>query len=371
MFFYFIFHLTTSSHIEEQAHIHILSQTKEKSYKNQERCEYDMGYNKDVYIEADKVMQERRNNAVRNAERKKELFYSKYPQAKQLEDELSSTLTKVTRAMLRNSIDLRTALENLKDENLKTQEMLNDMYIKAGISEKDLELQYSCIKCKDKGNIDGRICSCYKQLLKEVACKNLNKLSQFKFSTFSTFKLEYYSDEKHNNEQYSEREKIGKYFNYCKKYANSFNRNSKNIFMRGNTGLGKTHLSMAIARQVIENGFGVIYCSTPDIVSKIESEHFGKIEDGNTLNVLNECDLLILDDLGTEFQTSFTRTTVYNIINSRLIINKPTIINTNLDFEELEKIYSPRLVSRIMGEYVVMNFVGKDIRQAKRFEKYK
>lgn len=330
-----------------------------------------MGYDKNVYIEADRIMQERRNNALRDADKRKNQLYNEYPNAKYLESELSSTLTKVTRAMLNKKIDLKTALKKLKEENLRTQAMLGEIYATAGISAKDLEPQYQCDKCEDKGNIDGRICSCYKQLLKEIACKNLNNLSQFKLSTFLTFCLDYYSDKRENNSQLSEREKIGKYFDYCKKYANTFNTSSRNILMRGNTGLGKTHLSMAIARQVTESGFGVIYCSTPDIIAKIENEHFGKTESENTLGTLNECDLLILDDLGTEFQTSFTRITVYNIINARLISNKPTIINTNLDFEELEKLYSSRLVSRIMGEYVVMNFVGKDIRQAKRLEKYK
>ncbi len=142
--------------------------------------------------------------------------------------------------------------------------------------------------------------------------------------------------------------------------------------MRGNTGLGKTHLSLAIAREVIERGFGVIYCSTPEILSKLEKERFGKSYNNSddSEEALKECDLLILDDVGSEFHTSFTKNIIYNIINFRISHGKPTIISTNLELEELEVMYSQRLVSRLMGEYVIMNFVGTDIRQVKRLEKY-
>ena len=170
----------------------------------------------------------------------------------------------------------------------------------------------------------------------------------------------------------SERERMRKYFDYCKNYAKTFDVNSRNILMRGNTGLGKTHLSLAIAREVIENGFGVIYCSTPEILSKLEKERFGKSYENSedSEETLKECDLLILDDVGSEFQTSFTKNIIYNIINFRISHQKPTIISTNLELEELETIYSQRLVSRLWGEYVIMNFVGRDIRQVKRLEKY-
>ena len=330
-----------------------------------------MGYSKDVYEEADKIIRERRNQALREADVRKRKFFKNYPEAEKLEQELSSTLSKVTKAMVRGTTDLKTALEKLREENLHTQEKLKGFYNSAGISENDLEPKFTCKACEDKGNIDGRMCSCYRQLLKETACDKLNKLSPFKLSTFDTFSLDYYSDKKSSGESISERERIQKYFEYCKKYAKSFCSKSKNILMRGNTGLGKTHLSLAIAKSVTEKGYGVVYCSTPEIISEIEKEHFGKSTDNGTLEMLKECDLIVLDDLGTEFHTSFTKTTAYNLINSRLIHRKPTIISTNLELEELEELYSRRLVSRLMGEYVIMNFAGTDIRQIKRLQKYK
>ena len=330
-----------------------------------------MGYSKDVYEEADKIIRERRNKALREADMRKRTFFISYPEAEKLEQELSSTLSKVTKAMVRGTTDLKTALQKLREENLHTQEKLKGIYDSAGISDNDLEPKFTCKVCEDKGNIDGKMCSCYRQLLKEAARNKLNKLSPFKLSTFDTFSLDYYSNKKSSGESISERERIQKYFEYCKRYAKSFCSSSKNILMRGNTGLGKTHLSLAVAKEVTEKGYGAVYCSTPEIISEIEKEHFGKNTDNGTLEMLKECDLLVLDDLGTEFHTSFTKTTAYNLINSRLIHRKPTIISTNLELEELEELYSRRLVSRLMGEYVIMNFAGTDIRQTKRLQKYK
>jgi len=331
-----------------------------------------MGYDKQVYIEADSIMQDRRNNALKKSDEAKANFFKQYPNAEKLEKELSSTLTNVTRVMLNGGIDLKQALNELKNANLATQEKLKEIYRAAGINEQELEPKFNCSKCEDKGNIDGKVCSCYKQLVKEIACNNLNKLSPFKLSTFDTFSLNYYSDTAAPDSNISDRERMAKYFDYCKAYADTFNEGARNILMRGNTGLGKTHLSLAIARQVIENGFGVIYCSTPEILARLEKEHFGKADDyEDSEETLKKCDLLILDDLGSEFHTSFTKNTIYNIINFRLIHQKATIISTNLDFDELEAIYSKRLISRLMGEYVIMNFVGTDIRQAKRLERYK
>lgn len=333
---------------------------------------YLLGYDKKVYEQAEETLRQRRNDAIRKSDRVKADFFLKYPKAELLEKELTSTLSKITRVLVRGDINLQNALQELRRENLATQEQLQAIYKSAGIDEKDLEPKFTCEKCSDRGNVDGKMCECYKRLIKEIACNNLNKLSNFQLSTFEAFNLEYYEDTKEDDEKASNRERMRKYYNYCKSYAMRFTTDARNIIMIGNTGLGKTHLSLAVAREVIEKGFGVIYCSTPDILGKLEKEHFGKAyTDSDSEETLKSCDLLILDDLGSEFHTSFTKNVMYNLINYRLSHNKPTIISTNLDLSELEKLYSSRLISRLIGEYVIMNFVGTDIRQLKRLEKYK
>ncbi|MGN0594083.1 MAG: ATP-binding protein, partial [Hominimerdicola sp.] len=162
-------------------------------------------------------------------------------------------------------------------------------------------------------------------------------------------------------------EQIKNILSYCKEYADGFNENSKSLFMKGNTGLGKTHLSLSIANEVIKKGYGVIYVSAPSLVTQLEKEHFSyNKEDAKTEDALLDCDLLIIDDLGTEFTTPFSTSAIYNIFNSRLLADKPIIFNTNLSLQELEKLYSQRFVSRIIGEAVRLDFFGKDIRILKK-----
>ncbi len=331
-----------------------------------------MGYSKKIYDEADKVMQDRRNRALKSADNRKERFFKKYPEAQELERQLSYTMTNLIRAMLGNKNGLNEAMQKLKAENMATQMRLKQIYARAGITQKALEPHFVCEKCKDKGNIDGKVCDCYKQLVKEIAYNQLNELSPLKLSSFETFSLHYYSDVIKNEKRVSEREQMRLYLEKCKSYVDTFGSDSKSMIMRGDTGLGKTHLSLAIANELIKKGFGVIYCSAPDILSQLEKEQFGKgynKSEESVEDALKECDLLILDDIGSEFSTTFTKNKIYNLINYRLSCNRPTIISTNFTFKELEQTYSQRLISRIIGEYIVLNFVGHDIRQMKRKEK--
>ena len=143
-----------------------------------------------------------------------------------------------------------------------------------------------------------------------------------------------------------------------------------NLLMQGGTGLGKTHLSLAIAHEAIEKGYGVIYGSAQNMVTNLEKERFQKDnEQQDTNQLMLQCDLLIIDDLGTEFSTSFVTAAIYNIVNTRLMTHKPTIISTKLSMKELEERYTERFASRILGSYIPLFFRGKDIRQQKRRKK--
>ena len=155
-------------------------------------------------------------------------------------------------------------------------------------------------------------------------------------------------------------------FEYCRCYADDFGKCSDSLFMHGATGLGKTHLSLAIANVVVEKGFEVIYGSAQNLLSSLEREKFGG-GSGEMEKELLDCDLLIIDDLGSEFSTQFTVACIYNIINTRINLGKPVIISTNLTGEELEAKYTQRITSRIIGSYVSLLFIGKDIRQLKKF----
>lgn len=325
-----------------------------------------MGYNKDIYEKAKTILSERRNRALSDAENRKNIFYGKYPEAEKIDYILSSTAIKAGKAVLSGK-DAKTELEKLKKENLALQNRLEEIYKSAGIDSSYLQVKYNCPKCRDTGYIDGKMCDCMKQLLRETAYAQLNSLSPLSLSTFDSFSLDYYSDSPIDNSTVIPKDRMSKILKFCREYANNFGKGSKSLLMCGTTGLGKTHLSLAIANEVIEKGYGVIYCSAPNILTKLQNEHFSrnKNEESDTEEYLTDCDLLIIDDLGTEFITQFTSSAIYNILNTRIMTAKPTIISTNMSIRELEKSYSQRFVSRIMGESIKLDFAGRDIRQIK------
>jgi DNA replication protein DnaC len=179
--------------------------------------------------------------------------------------------------------------------------------------------------------------------------------------TFETFKLEYYPQ--------SVQVHMDTLFKICRNYAHNFSPKSENLYFHGLPGLGKTFLSCCIARLVADSGFSVVYETAVGLVSKLEKVKFRRNED-DELEAEAEryaaCDLLILDDLGTEMKTAFTISAVYDVINARLITKHPTIVNSNLSPDELYADYSPQIASRLSGEYAPLHFLGTDIRQQRR-----
>lgn len=330
-----------------------------------------MSYSYEIYEIANKKLQEKRNKHLKENEQKRRLLYVRFKRVKEIEKLLSQTAIIAAKAVL-NGKKAKDELTKLKEVNLKLQEELKEILKKANLPSNYLELSYDCEKCKDTGYVDGKMCTCLKKILRNETYNQLNKLSPLSLSTFESFKLDYY-DEEDGKENSSNRRRMEKILNYCINYAENFNKNSENLFMNGATGLGKTHLSLAIANEVIKKGFGVIYVSTPSIVSKLEKERFryGNDNQDETESHLIDCDLLILDDLGTEFQTNFSNATIYNIINSRILYNKPTIISTNIPPQKIQTNYSERLVSRLWGHYRLINFCGQDIRSKLGTEKAK
>lgn len=325
-----------------------------------------MGYGKEVYQAAVQSLERRRRKAESEAASRRQELYHRFPRARAIEQELASTAVHAARAVL-NGSNAAAQLTILKENNLKLQRELLALLEQAGLPQDYLETSYACPHCHDTGYIDGRMCTCMKQLLRKEAFERLNRLSPLGLSTFQSFSLNYYSDASPREGYPSPRSRLERIFHYCQQYAADFTLSSPNLLMQGPTGLGKTHLSLAIARVVIDKGYGVIYGSAQNMVSKLEKERFGysRSFEENSEQLLIDCDLLILDDLGTEFSTTFSTSAIYNIINSRMLSAKPTIISTNLSIREMEKVYSERFASRIMGSYQRLEFFGNDVRQIK------
>lgn len=326
-----------------------------------------MTYSKDIYESAREKMQRRQSNSLYAQERRKNEVYQKDPRFQQIDDELSQIGINTAKAILQKNDEAKSLLNSLKEKSLSLQEEYADLLKKYGYSDDYLEVKYNCEKCKDTGffekNGNTVMCDCMKKLLQDIMCEKINKLSPLELSTFDTFNLSYYKDELDKNGK-NPYETMVKIFNFCEKYANEFTDNSKGILMRGGTGLGKTHLSLAIANKVIKKGYSVVYVSAIELFSQLEFDHFHNknSSEQDTIKSLVACDLLIIDDLGTEYPSQYTKSVVYNIFNSRVLRRKPVIINTNLTVNELVETYSSRFFSRVIETCTRLDFIGTDNR---------
>ena len=311
---------------------------------------------------AKQVLDRRRETAEREAEQKTEELELLSPELRALNRKLSAAGLKAVQLAITGD---QAAMDRLRDENL-AQERRREILESLGSSEEALEVHYTCPVCNDTGVVGNHYCDCFKRLVKSLQTENLNAVSPAGDSTFDNFNLAYYqgvTDPETGVDAYS---RMGQIVSYCEAYAEDFGLSSPSLILYGNTGLGKTHLSLAIANKAIEKGFNVVYGSAHNLLSEIEKEHFGRLktDDSPEDNVLN-ADLLILDDLGAEFSTSFTVSMVYNIINTRILKGLPTIISTNLWYDEISDKYGNRVYSRIIGNYTPLEFAGRDVRQLK------
>ena len=326
-----------------------------------------MGYSRQVYIDAENELAKRRSEAQKIAQRRLDDFYAVCPEAELVRRRIASTASQAAKAVLRGG-DVRASMEALKAENLSLQAQFAELLKANGFTRADIDPQYTCPRCEDTGYVDGRMCTCHRALLRQIAYENLNSISPLTLSTFEDFSLDYYSDEPVNGMR-SDREQMRYIYEYCRRYADTLRKDSGNLFFTGATGLGKTHLSLAIASAAIDKGFGVVYGTAQNFAISLERERFARAEDnvGDTLELLNECDLLIIDDLGMEISSSYITAMIYNVIDTRIMLKKPTIISSNLSMQELEKRYNERFVSRVLGFYDRMPFRGKDIRAKRKF----
>ena len=329
-----------------------------------------VSYSDAVYSKAYNMLDARRNRANAECEERKAKIYAQLPRVEEIEKELSSNALKAARAVFAGG-DAKAQLKILADKSAVLKSELESLLLGAGFDKNALEPHFTCPVCNDRGTIEKDnktlTCNCFKELLKECACQEVNSLSPLKLSTFESFDLKYYPDAE-NSEGINPMRRMAQILSYCKSYAQSFKQDSRSILMRGATGLGKTHLSLSIANELLQKGFSVVYVSAPDILFQLERAHFSYEyeKEQELISTLCECDLLIIDDLGTEFATAYTNTQIYNIFNNRILRSKPVIINTNLTIKELEAAYTQRFVSRIMGTCDKLDFYGRDIRPQKQ-----
>ena len=319
-----------------------------------------MAYDPQVVQAARERLEQRRQTAINNAAALRTRLHNQIVRVQEIEQELATALPEITRAILGG--DSEAEIARIQENNLRLQEELAGLLHKAGYEQNNLEPQYTCPLCEDTGYVNGKVCVCYQQLLREEASRRLSSLSALKLTDFDEMSLSYYSDEINPAIGMSPRVRMAKLIDCCRNYAKTFTLNASSLLLSGPTGTGKTHLSLAIAKQVTEQGYNVIYGSIQPLLRKLEGEHFGRTE-GDSETQLIGCDLLILDDLGMEFDSPFNRVCLYNIINARLLEDKPTIISTNLNHTAIKERYGDQIASRITGGFEPLLCIGDDIRQ--------
>lgn len=320
--------------------------------------------NNELYTKAINILGSRRQRALTDVDLHIAEAEGKIPQISEVNAQISKTSCEIAKLIISKPADFSEKLEEIHKTNVEGQRIIAELLTKNGYPEDYFRPHFTCDKCSDTGFIDGRRCSCLSELLEKLAVDELNSNSLVELCDFKSFDLSYYNNPQ--NPQWLDT--MTKIRDYCVKYAESFSKNSPNIFMLGNPGLGKTHLSLSIAKAVLEKGYSVAYDSIINYLGEIEKEHFRRSE-GDTLTPLLNVDLLILDDLGSEFESSFNVSTIYNIINTRINRGLPTIISSNISREEIQKRYNDRIVSRLFTMYDCLRFAGTDIRQQKRINR--
>ena len=298
-----------------------------------------------------------------NAERRREII-RKFPEIGEYMKQISDINLKILEA-IGDRDNLEKRLREIADTNQRVQRIIEEKLVENGYPADYLAIPYTCKKCSDSGYINGITCECRIDLLNQLNVRDLESVSPARDCRFDNFSLDYYLDTVSANYGISPKEQMNKIFDYCKAYAEDFDAESGSLYMYGETGLGKTHLSLAIANVAARKGYSVYYSSAQTMLADAEREKFGNSDSSNTENRAIGCDLLIIDDLGCEFLTQYTVTEIYTILNERINRSKPFIISTNLKWEELEKRYTGRLTSRIIGNCTRLLFLGDDIRQIK------
>lgn len=329
-----------------------------------------MAYDGRILRRAVQKFEEDRRAREQQFQTRREAIFRRQPRLREIESELSGTASRIIAAAMRRGTDPLPAVEVLRDENLGLQAEKRRLLTQMGYPEDALEEVPVCPLCGDTGYRNGGVCRCLKKYYAREQQKELSRMLDLGTQSFETFSLDWYSQARDPRMGISPRENMEWVYNTCRTYAMNFVPGvSGNLLLTGGTGLGKTFLSAAIARVVSGDGWSVVYDTAGRIFQRFEAQKFGREEgDGASADVerVLGCDLLILDDLGTEMTTAFVQSALYQIVNTRLLEKRPTILSTNLRVEALHSRYSPQIASRIEGEYQILPFFGEDIRRLKR-----
>lgn len=323
-----------------------------------------MAYSSEVVRRARARLEQARDDRERENREHLEHAYQVAPRLKEIDRQLRLTMVKAAQAVFAGG-DAEELMAQAKKQNQDLQQE-RQWILDATFEEGYLDETPICEVCGGTGYVGSSMCECLQELCRQEQRKELTFLSAGRES-FDQFRLDYYPSQVDPRLGVAPRMVMEKTFQTCRRYAHSFSMKSENLLFSGNTGLGKTYLSACIARTVSDSGYSVVYESAGHLFTCLERARFESDEESRTAaGKYNACDLLIIDDLGTELAGQFVTTALYSLVNDRLLENKPTIISTNLTVDDLSNRYSPQIASRLRGSYRRVAFVGDDIRLIKK-----
>ena len=320
-----------------------------------------MAYSEAVLHRArERLLQEKNLYEAETAARRAQVLQA-YPRLREIDQALRQSVAGAVAAAFRKGEDTAAAIAALKEKNLALQREREWILASAELDESVFDPPPFCPHCGGSGYVGSSMCECLRELCRQEQKKELSSLLGGKES-FDGFRLDLYPTEPDPNLGVSPRQLMERTFRRCHRYAREFGAGAPSLLFTGGPGLGKTFLSACIARAVADNGFSVVYDTAGKLFSDFEAVKFGGNQQDLTRKYL-QCDLLIIDDLGTEMTTQFTQSVLYRVLNDRLLENRPVIVSTNLSDQALRQRYSAPIASRLLGAFEVCLFLGQDIRQ--------
>ena len=320
-----------------------------------------MAYSADVVRRARRVLESQKADFDSRQQARLREVYEKLPRVREIDILLRSSMVEAAQAAFLGG---ENTMEQVKQANLALQAERKAL-IATNFPAEYAEESPLCERCGGTGYIGTAMCQCLSDICREEQKKELSLLACGEHR-FADFRLDYYPDTVDPKYGVSPRAIMTRNSNLCKKYADGFTPAAGNLLFNGSTGLGKTMLSACIATEVAEKGYSVVYETAAHLFTKLEKDHFRPDEESTeAVKKLNTCDLLIIDDLGTELAGNFTVAALYTLLNDRLLALKPMVISTNLNIAEIRTRYSPQIASRLEGSFQLLPFVGNDIRVLK------
>ena len=331
-----------------------------------------MSYDANILRRATLRLEQERRVRREETERRWRAACAQVPRLAELDRRIQGTMAGLVAATLRQGGDPVEAVRAVREENRGLRRERAVLLEAMGLAEDALDDKPACPLCRDTGWQGAKMCQCLKALCAQEQIKELSKLLSLGDQSFDTFRMDYYSQATYPSRGTSPRSNMELVYDVCLNYATKFGRfGIKNLFLSGAPGLGKTFLSACIARTVSENGFSVVYDTAGNIFTQFEARKFLRdrpdgLEARDETRRYLGCDLLILDDLGSELTTQFTQSALYELVNARLVSGKRTVVSSNLSMEEVAQRYAPQIASRLEGEYHILYFFGDDIRILKK-----